>query len=42
MGTLAFCVILHFVNACDILVPMLPINGKRLVPRHRQGRFFAP
>ena len=34
--------ILPFVEVYDILVLVLPINGKRLVPRHRQGRFFAP
>lgn len=42
MGTLVFCVILPFPSECDMILPMLPINGKRLVPRHRQGRFFAP
>ena len=42
MGALVFCVILHFVNACDILVPVLPINGKRLVPLTKSGALLCP
>ena len=34
--------ILHFVNACDILVPVLPINGKRLVPLTKSGGASLP
>lgn len=42
MGALVFFVILPFVEVYDMICVVLPINGKRLVPRHRQGRFFAP
>lgn len=42
MGALVFCVILHFVKACDMLVLVLPINGKRLVPLTRSGALLAP
>ena len=42
MGALVFCMILPFANNYDMIPMVLPINGKRLVPRLRQGRFFAP
>lgn len=42
MGVLVFCVILPFVEVYDILVLVLPINGKRLVPLTKSGGASLP
>lgn len=42
MGTLVFCVILPFPSECDMILPMLPINGQAVGPPTSSGALLCP